>query len=181
MLINAKSLRDKTILHKIPNKKPGYYKWWATEEDTILIFDRLGFDFLDYKEDIETSNGLYCIYVGVAIKESIRDRLDWHVNDKHNESAVKSGYLSTFRKSIASIIAGNQYDKETTNCFIDRLMVEYFDLDLPIKSEEAKQQIHRTEKDLLIASLRVLNIQENHHNKATDIKKKLRQLRKQAR
>ena len=58
---------------------------------------------------------------------------------------------------------------------------EYFDLDLPIKSEEAKQEIHRIEKDLLIASLRVLNIQENYHNKATNIKKKLKQLRKQAR
>ena len=51
--INAKSLRNKTILQNVPKDKPGYYKWWATEEDTICVFNRLGFDFNDYKQEIE--------------------------------------------------------------------------------------------------------------------------------
>ena len=79
MLIDAKSLRDKTMLKQIPNNKPGYYKWWAREEDIIFLFNKLGFEFVDYKQDIETNNGFFCIYVGVAIKGSIRDRLDWHI------------------------------------------------------------------------------------------------------
>lgn len=180
MLIDANLLRDPAQLSKIPNDKPGYYKWWATKKDTIRIFDGLGLNFSDYKQDLESNEGLYCIYVGIAIKESIRDRLDWHINDRHNKSAVKNRTLSTLRQSIASVIAGNQYDKEATNSFIDKLKVEYVALDFPIKSEEAKVEIHRMEKDLLGKSLRVLNIQENHHAKATEIKKKLRQLRKSA-
>lgn len=176
----AKLLRDKVNLNEISNDKPGYYKWWAKEEDIIELFKGLKFDFLDYKNFIEKRNNWYCIYVGVAIKESIRDRINWHINDKHTESAVRSGWLSTLRKSIASIIAKNQYDKETTNDFIDKLKVEYFEIDFSIKSEEAKKEIGVIENNLINKYLRLLNIKDNYHNKATDIKKELRRLRKEA-
>lgn len=104
-IIEAKLLRDKVNLCSIPNDKPGYYKWWVKEEDVIVLFKKLDFEFLKYKDYLEKIDNWYCIYVGVAIKESIRARINWHINDKHNESAVRSGYLSIFRKSISSVIA----------------------------------------------------------------------------
>lgn len=179
-IIDAKLLRDKVNLCGIPNDKPGYYKWWAKEEDVIVLFKKLDFEFLKYKDYLEKIDNWYCIYVGVAIKESIRARINWHINDKHNESAVRSGYLSTFRKSISSVIAKNQYDKETTNDFIDKLKVEYFEVDLTIKSNEATTEIEKREKELINKYLRLLNIKGNHHKKASDIKKKLISLRKEA-
>lgn len=86
-------------------------------------------------------NNWYCIYIGVVTKESVRDRINWHINDIHNESAVRKGWLSTLRESISSVIAKNQYDKEATNNFIDKLKVEYFEINLQIKSEVAKGEI----------------------------------------
>lgn len=177
-MINAKDLRKKDNLLKISNSKPGYYKWWAKKAQLDLLLKNLDVTFADIEKYLEKDNDLYCIYVGIAVKESIRARLNWHVNDKHGESQVKNGTLSTFRKSIASVVAHNQYDKEATNNFIDLLMVEYHELDYPIKSEIAKENLHKIERDLLSKHLYILNIQENNFEQAKPIKSKLRKLRK---
>ena len=36
-MIDAKDLREKDNLLKIPNDKPGYYKWWAKREQLNLL------------------------------------------------------------------------------------------------------------------------------------------------
>lgn len=89
MMIKASSLRDKEELRKIPNDKPGYYKWYATKEDLSLLINNLGYSINELINDIEVKDNLYCIYIGVAIKESIRSRLNWHVNDKHTLVSVE--------------------------------------------------------------------------------------------
>ena len=88
----------------------------------------------------------YYIYVGIAVKESIRDRLNWHINQHHTISSVKSGILSTLRQTISSLVAGNQFDEKTTNSLIDLLFVEYFPINLEIKSDKAKEKIENIEK-----------------------------------
>jgi len=104
--------------------------------------------------------------------------LNWHVNDKHTESSVKYGTLSTLRQSIASIVVHNQYDKKATDNFIDKLEVEYFLNDNPIKSIDAKNELTDIEKQLLQEHLRILNIRDNNHPCAKEIKKELKRLRK---
>ena len=178
-MISARDLRDKDNLLKIEDK-PGYYKWWASREDLDFILKRLSVSFDDIKSGLEVKDGLYAVYVGIAVKESVRKRLDWHVNDKHTESQVQNGTLSTLRQSIASLVAGNQYDKEATNGFIDRLRVEYFVSGNPVKSEAAKEELHRIERELLARNFYILNIQENTHPLAALTKRKLSQLRTQS-
>lgn len=85
-MLKAESLRNKSVLTGIPGDNPGYYKWWATKDDFELLLDKLGVGFEDVAEDVEKKDGLYCIYVGIAAKESVRKRLDWHVNDTHSAS-----------------------------------------------------------------------------------------------
>ena len=58
-------------------------------------------------------------------------------------------------------------------------IIEYSLFDYPIKSPEAKEEIEAIEKDLLQKNLYILNIQDNHHVKAKQIKKTLRELRKE--
>ena len=111
MMINAVKLRDKSEIKKIENK-PGYYKWWAKKEEFDLILDKLNVNYETIKNSIEIKDDLYCIYVGIAVKESIGDRLNWHVDNKHSISKVKHGFLSTFRNSISSIISGDLLNKE---------------------------------------------------------------------
>lgn len=124
-MINAVDLRNKKELKRIDNK-PGYYKWWANKSELKFILDKLSVKFETVESAIEEKDGLFCIYVGIAVKESVRDRLDWHVNDKHSEAQVRNGTLSTLRQSISSLVSQNQYDKKGTNDFIDKLKIEYF-------------------------------------------------------
>ena len=93
-------------------------------------------------------------------------------------TSVKYGTLSTLRQSIASIVVHNQYDKKATDNFIDKLEVEYFFNDNPIKSTDAKNELTDIEKQLLQEHLRVLNIRDNNHPCAKEIKKELKRLRK---
>ena len=177
MIVKAIELRNKENLQKI-KKLPGYYKWWAKRTELDVILTELNVKFDDVKSSIETKSGMFCIYVGIAVNEPVVDRLNWHVNDKHTESSVKYGTLSTLRQSIASIVAHNQYDKEATDNFIDKLEVEYFFNDNPIKSTDAKNELTDIEKQLLQEHLRVLNIRDNNHPCAKEIKKELKRLRK---
>lgn len=179
MMIDAVKLRDKSEVKKIENK-PGYYKWWAEREDFDLILDKLNVNFDTIKDSVEIKDDLYCIYVGIAVKESVGDRLKWHVNDKHTISNVKHGFLSTFRNSISPIISDDLLNKEETDEFIDKLKVEYFLSSYDIKSEDAKNEIETIEKDLLVRNLYVLNLKDNKHPLSKPIKKELRALRKEA-
>ena len=179
-MIQAKELRDKDSLDKIPNDKPGYYKWWAKKKELNELLKGLGTSFTFVAKDIEKNDSLYCIYVGTAIRESLQKRLDWHVNDKHADRAVRNGIVSTLRQSIASIICHNQYDKNGTNSFIDKLYVEWFPVNCIIKSEDAKSKISIKEKKLINQYLRILNIKDNNHTNGQEIKKQLKKLRKES-
>lgn len=173
--IQASLLRIKENLKRISDK-PGYYKWWAKKEDVEMLLEKLDVDmtFEDIESDIEKKDmDLYCIYIGIAERESIRNRLDWHVNQGHKFSAIKSGYLSTLRQSLSSLLSQNQKDEEVTNQFIDNLYIEYFEV-----AEEDKKELRKIEKEAMERHLYILNIQGNHHSKVGEIKKKLKELRR---
>lgn len=180
MKIQAILLRDINNLSQIPNDKPGYYKWWATRKDFEELARKLGTDFASLEPYIEKEDDLYCIYVGIAAKESIRSRLNWHVNDPHTQNRVKSGTLSTLRQSISSLIAGNQSKKKETNDFIDRLTIEYFIIDKTIRSKEASEELDKIERDLMHNKLYILNIKDNKHAKSKQIIRELKQARKES-
>lgn len=178
-MIKATSLRNQEELKKIASK-PGYYKWWVSKSELDLILKALDVTFADIENALEKTEDLYCVYVGIAAKESVRSRLNWHINDTHSVSRVENGTLSTLRQSIASIVAHNQYDKAATDSFIDKMFVEYFCTDFPIKSEAARIELHLIETKLMSEYLRLLNIQDNHYPLSEPIKMKLKLLRKQS-
>lgn len=151
--IFAKDLRNIECIKSIPKDKPGWYKWWAPQEvlEKLLNSKYIENEHLSYLLPYLTNKKIegvdyYYIYVGIAVKESIRDRLNWHINQHHTISSVKSGILSTLRQTISSLVAGNQFDEKTTNRLIDSLFVEYFPINLEIKSDEAKEKIENIEK-----------------------------------
>lgn len=179
MITQAILLRNKaSLISLIPNDKPGYYKWWAKENDLDILLTQLNVDFSEKVYMEKNTSGLYCICVGIAAKESIQQRLDWHINDTHTTSRVQNGTLSTLRQSISSVIVGNQYDKNATNEFIDRLSVEWFTIDEAIKKPEAIETLHSIEKNIIAEHLYLLNIQNNKNPRSTQIKKDLKRLRK---
>ena len=178
-MINASSLRNQEELKKI-SSKPGYYKWWVSKTELDFILKSLNVSFSEIENALETKDGLFCVYVGIA-KRSLRERLNWHVNDPHTAQRVESGTLSTLRQTISSIVSHNQYDKASTDLFIDKMFVEAFINDSSAVSDEAAKILHTTEKNLLSRYLRILNIQDNHHPLSEPIKTTLKELRKQSR
>ena len=178
-ITKAISLRNPEELNKI-HSKPGYYKWWVSRNYLDFLLDALQVSFEDIEKVLEAKDDLFCVYVGIAAKESVRQRLNWHVNDPHTASRVRNGTLSTLRQTISSIVAHNQYDKAATDSFIDSMFVEWFYIDAPIKSEKAKTELHITESKLMADYLRILNIQDNHHPLSKSIKTALKKLRKES-
>ena len=181
-MLRAKDLRKTeqglTKIQLNPQKAPGYYKWWASKKEFSFLLSELGGNFAKVVDSVEQKDGMYCIYVGIAVKESVQSRINWHINDKHTEKRVQNGILSTLRKSISSIVAKNQYAKQETNDFIDKLKVEVFYSNNKIKSPEAKMELESIEKRLMKNQLFILNIRDNVHPLCVDIKKKLSALRK---
>ena len=84
------------------------------------------------------------------------------------------------RQSISSVVAHNQYDKKSTDEYIDKLKVEWFTVDAVIKSHEAKEGLSKIELTLMSEHLYVLNIKDNSFPQAALIKKKLSALRKES-
>lgn len=179
-LIRANKLRDKNNLKNMIENKPGYYKWWAEEKEVILLLTHLDLDtsITSIIDSLEKYDDKFCIYIGVAIKESVRDRLDWHINQINSPSAVKNGTLSTLRRTISSVLFQDMNLTNETNEFIDKLYVQPFYIDKPIKSQEAKEIIHNIEIGFLAHgdNLYLLNIQDNKHNLSP--RKKISSLRK---
>lgn len=103
MLIKTSELRDKNNLKNKVEDKPGYYKWWAEIDEVNLLFEKLSLA-TSIVNELEKNGDKYCIYIGVAIKESVRNILNWHINQINSPSAIKSGTLSTLRQTISSVL-----------------------------------------------------------------------------
>jgi hypothetical protein len=183
-LVKACALRENQNLKTVPGDKPGWYRCWAPAEalQELLNSTHIEGDYFDelLPHLVRGEGNLvdyYCLYVGVAINESIRGRLNWHVNQKHSSSAVTSGFLSTLRQSIASLIAGDQYNEEETNRLIDQLYIEYITYDLQISSPEAKRLIEKKELDEMEKVLFPLNIKDNSHPAVGAFRNELRSIR----
>ena len=184
--IKAKDVRIKEKRLEIPDK-PGFYKWWAPKKAIKLLLDSQYIEDKYLSEllpelEITEFNGTtyYYIYVGIAVKESIRSRLNWHVNQENTGSSIKSGFLSTLRQSISSLLSGDQSDSNATNDLIDMLMIEYETFDLPIRSQEAKKKIEQIENAEIKKHLLPINLRGNKNPKIKKFSRELRTARKRA-
>lgn len=183
----AKDLRNLEQLGKIPKNMPGWYRWWAPKEALKMLLDskylshRYLSELLPYlTEKVINGQQYYYIYTGIAVKESINRRIDWHINQRHTQSSVSSGFLSTLRQSIASLVSGNQYDEIATNNLINMLVVEYHPVNLPLNSEEAKVRIENIEETELTINVIPLNIMNNKKDVLKNFICELRNIRKKS-
>lgn len=184
-LLLAKTFRDLETRKNVPNDKPGYYKWWASKKSLELLLNS-SFINKKYLDDILPflcskiidGKDYYYIYVGIAVKESIYSRINWHIRQSHTISSLKSGYLSTFRFSLCSLLSLDYIDEISTNKFIDELYVEYFTIDEKIKSKKAKNIIEKIEKKEIENNNLPINISGNNSTVLKPFIKELKKARK---
>lgn len=106
-------------------ESPGMYWWWFREDCLPLLgvpratrsrLRKRVFDGTDY----------YALYCGIAVNESIRKRLNWHINQIHKVSNIKSGHISTLRHTIGALLPlPESIEKSGTivNDFIDEYCI----------------------------------------------------------
>ncbi len=96
--------------------QPGVYWWYFPEPclDSFQITERCGADGLCLRR---TAQRKVCLYHGMA--KSLRQRIIWHSEQKLTLSALRSGFLSTFRFTLLAL---NGYDYSAGAQEIDRFM-----------------------------------------------------------
>lgn len=164
------SIKGKLIeLEKVPAKK-GIYFWFMKSD----LYEELSKHVEIYPIDTNYSrniNGVNydLIYLGTAGtsksgKSNLRERLNWHLNPEHVESNICSGYLSTFRAGLASVLSNDlQIDNtaELVSEFQESLIIYW----LPYNDNEI--EIIDSDEKILIQTIRPLfNIKNNPNAKS---------------
>ncbi len=154
-LFPAIIFRDKTNLNRNVKDAPGIYKWWFPE----IVAKQLNIPIEDCTRN---SEGKLLLYIGIA--KSLRKRFDWHINQKHRESNIKAGTISTFRHSICSLLNNSLQQVESVNHVIDQL-------DVSFEYSDSKKSALITEDLLMSQHSLPLNIQGNKHSFKIPLKK----------
>ena len=143
--------------------KPGYYKWWAKEEEVKELLKEHFNKLIDKLEPGSGElKGYYSIYFGIS--SSIKERLNKHINQEHSDKNVDNGF-STFRKSISSLLTGSlrgDICQEKTDLFIDKLKVTYCIVGSSW-NEKTKKGLDDMEKEAFEDYFLPLNIKNNKY------------------
>ncbi|MDD6851035.1 MAG: hypothetical protein PUD64_02245 [Bacteroidales bacterium] len=120
-MANLKNLEKVSVLKqqiqqkscKVP-KSPGGYRWWFTKDDAQLLLKPFGGKINWSKIQMRTFDDkpYYALYVGIS--KNLYDRLKWHIFQKHSQSAVNSGFLSTLRQTVSALLGIDQ--TKSQNC-----------------------------------------------------------------
>ncbi len=152
-------IRDANIQQQI-STQAGFYRWFMPSELAQEL--RVPIDECEYVED----QG-YLVYVGIA--KSMRQRLVWHVTQKHLPSSVKSGFLSTLRQTLSGLARVPMDDTGTVDHIIDQMFVEF-------EYCGSKEEAHSIEQECFQTYVLPLNIMGNQH----PFTKELKRLRKES-
>lgn len=150
----AEQLRSKEVLNSI-STQPGVYKWYMTQATANSL--NIPIEGCEYKENFG-----YFVYVGIA--KNMRQRLDWHISQKHSKSSVKSGFLSTLRQTLCGLAQVPMDDEATTNSIIDQMSIEFM---LCSSKDEAES----IEKEIIHNATLPLNIMHNTHPFVKELKR----------
>jgi len=98
------------------------------------------------RHQIINGKNYYALYVGIAAKEGLKQRLKWHLGStKHTLSSVKSGFLSTLRATIASLLSQKptslQTEEKAVDDILDRCYWEWYQNNNP--EIEEKRELSR--------------------------------------
>ena len=166
---NQKSIKELRSDLTCVDGKPGYYTWWFDEAGTNLLLKEL--PAID-KSKIQEKDGYFALYFGIA--NNCHERINWHINQKHRVSAVKSGYLSTLRKTLSALLGKDMtQSEEAVNQFMDAHCQWTWEYTPSRKDAEDHENKELTHKPYLYP----LNIQKNK-NLDKAVIQRLKELRK---
>lgn len=133
----------------------GVYWWYfpRTALSSLHIADLANVSQLRFRN---AADGKVCLYHGMA--NNLAERVEWHAAQKLTLSALRSGFLSTFRFTLLAL---NNFDYLQGAKQID----QYFDgLSVAWRATTTRQEAEKMERSELQGDYRYpLNIQSNRH------------------
>lgn len=112
----------RTYLNTLP-QTPVVYKWWFKEiPQAVSCHSQINLNAIDKRVFDRTT--YYALYVGIGV--DCRMRFKWHINQKHTQSNVKAGVLSTLRQTLSALLGIDMTQSEQAvndyinkNCLIE--------------------------------------------------------------
>lgn len=120
-------------------KSPGVYRWYfpPSELRSLKVSEFTNESGLRLRQ---APNNFICLYHGMA--NNLRERVQWHAEQKLTRSVLSSGFLSTFRFTLLAL---NDFDffsgDNEINLYFDDLLLEWTEA----TSREEALQLERIE------------------------------------
>lgn len=149
---------------------PGVYWWFFPERclETFRLRELCDATALTLRR---SDTGKVCLYHGMAT--SLSQRIEWHAAQELRMSALRSGFLSTFRFTLLAL---NDFDysagAEAIDAFMDQLHIEWEAF--PTVEAAAAAEM----RELLGGARYPLNIQNNRKPELAAYTRHLKKLRK---
>lgn len=158
--MNSNRIEVKKLRLQFANKdcniptEPGVNHWWFPKEIAEKLLLPLKCDNKSIDKDDINGEQYWCLYLGIS--KNLRQRIRWHIAQKHTQSAVDSGYLSTLRRTISALLYSQKNPMETEQD-VNKVLDEcYCDWETMPTYPEAKK------KEILSKKYLPLNIQDNN-------------------
>jgi hypothetical protein len=145
--------------------------WWYFPQDCLGKFRISEFCRRDSLTLRHSEVGKVCLYHGMAT--SLAERVEWHAEQKLRMSALRSGFLSTFRFTLLAL---NDVDymvgDRVIDAFFDTLDIEW--VPYPTVADALAAEAH----ELLVGPHYPLNIQNNRKPELAHYTRYLKSVRK---
>lgn len=168
--------------------KKGIYFWFLKKEGLEKINASLDSIKLNeiyqktFKEDHYLEYDL--VYLGTAgtgrnEKSNLKERLKWHIEGSHNENSICSGFLSTLRTGIGSILSDDLIEKNTED-LVNDFFKKYFKISwIEYDEQEGIKKIIDNDERYLIKSLKpLLNLKNNPNAKLDSLENPTKKYKK---
>ena len=148
-------------------KTKGIYFWFMKKDGYQAITSFIQLSPMIKKYSIEINNETYdLVYLGTAGtgkkgESNLRERLQWHIEQQHRESAInqKQSALSTLRTGIGALLADDLIlpnTEQSINSFFKKYMFVYW-----ISYSPDKKEIDSNEKTIIKVLMPIFNLKNN--------------------
>lgn len=141
----------------LPEIAPGVYRWWFSEEEAHALLARAeGADPARPARRNIGGRDYLALYFGIAEKETVAERLKWHLAQKHSAGSIRNGFISTLRHTLSALLGMPLSESEqAVNSLMDRAcMVEWMEV-TPV------EDIRKLEEAEINGGYYPLNIRDN--------------------
>lgn len=103
-------------------KQPGVYRWWFKKEAAQTLLAKLpsltSAEVAKIARREIDSEEYWALYFGIS--SDMLGRAKWHITQKHSQSAVKHGTLSTLRNTLGALLGEDMStSRDKVNEFMD--------------------------------------------------------------